>query len=401
MEEQGKEVTKAGSAKGVFHNVVDGVTLFFCQLGRKIQEIYLLISFGKCGQIFETKKVETTIKLPSGGRMPILGSGTWHPFYQFSEMDTIGSLHAALEAGYRHFDLSPVHLNETEIGIVLKEWFNSGKITRDELFIVSKLSPMGNIPPKVEKYLNKTLKDLQLDYLDLFLIQLPVTFKEAFLEFTEEHEKMGLLPAPDLWFPWNLKGEVELNMNTDNKATWKEMEQLVHTGKVRAIGLSNFNIPQIEEIIQIAQVPISNLQIEMHVYFQQKELHDFCKSKGIPITAHTPLGSAGYIKTMQYKKIQNFYNPLLDPRIEVIALKHGKSTAQVLLRFLIQKGVSVIPKSVDKKRLQENMDVFNWNLDSSDMTDLESFKRGSEARVVDYTAVFKGIDKHPKYPFKV
>ncbi|XP_043480431.1 aldo-keto reductase family 1 member A1-like [Leptopilina heterotoma] len=175
--------------------------------------------------------------------MPILGSGTWHPFYQFSEMDTMSSLHAALEAGYRQFDLSPVHLNETEIRIVLKEWFNSGKITRDELFIVSKLSPMRNIPGKVEKYLNKTLKDLQLDYLDLFLIQLPVTFEE-----------------------------VELNMNTDNEATWKEMEQLFHTGIVQAIGQSNFNIPQIEEIIQIAQVRISNLQIEMHVYFQQKEL---------------------------------------------------------------------------------------------------------------------------------
>lgn len=131
---------------------------------------------------------------------------------------------------------------------------------------------MGNIPGKVEKYLNNTLKDLQLDYLDLFLIQLPVTFEEAFLEFTEEHEKMGLLPAPGMWFPWNLKGEVELNMNTDNEATWKKMEQLVRTGKVRAIGLSNFSVPQIEKIIQISQVPISNLQIEMHVYFQQKKL---------------------------------------------------------------------------------------------------------------------------------
>lgn len=166
---------------------------------------------------------------------------------------------AALEAGYRLIDTAAVYENEPAIGNVLKRWLDSGKIQRSELFIVTKLPPTGNRHEDVEKWIKKSLANLQLDYLDLYLIHTPFTFVDA-------GEEMH---------PYNENGEIMIDVTTDHVKTWQAMEQQVLEGRTRAIGLSNFNIVQIEKILNIAKIPVSNLQIELHVYLQQKELVNF------------------------------------------------------------------------------------------------------------------------------
>lgn len=264
----------------------------------------------------------------------------------------------------------------------------------------------------MEKHLNQTLNDLQLDYLDLYLIHVPWTFEEV----------------GDELIPFNENGEVKLDTSTDNEATWKEMEKQVDAGKVRAIGLSNFNIQQIERINNISRISVSAIEIEMHVYFQQRELVrcyqisypffffitiykkntkptklyylqlDFCKSNGIAVIANSPLGSPGLAKFTGKPEADS--NPMKNPTVQTIAQKHEKTAAQVLLRFLIQKGMSVIPKSSKPHRIQENIKVLNWSLDSSDMTALDSLDKGPEGQVVDFVSFFKGVEKHPEFPFK-
>ncbi|XP_078051623.1 aldo-keto reductase family 1 member A1-like [Augochlora pura] len=170
------------------------------------------------------------------------------------ELET--ALNTALEAGYRHIDTAPVYENEKVIGRVLKKWIQSGKIKRSELYIVTKLPPCGNTPAGVEKWIKKSLEDLQLEYLDLYLVHTPFTFAEI----------------DDKLYTFDEDGNIIMDTTTDHVKVWTEMERQVNFGRTRAIGLSNFNKRQIQRVLKNAKIKISMLQIELHVYFQQKEL---------------------------------------------------------------------------------------------------------------------------------
>ncbi|XP_015586347.1 alcohol dehydrogenase [NADP(+)] [Cephus cinctus] len=316
------------------------------------------------------------LTLPTGQHLPALGFGTW----QATDAELETALDAALEAGYRHIDAASAYENEPIIGKVLKKWLDAGKVKREELFIVSKLPVVGNRPSGVEKWLKKSLKDLQLDYLDLYLVHAPFTLEEV---GTELH-------------PVNEKGEIRIDTSTDHIKVWAEMEKQVADKRTKAIGLSNFNIQQINKILAAAKLPVSNLQIELHVYFQQKELVEFCKSKGITVTAYSPLGSRGLVKLLG--KTDTMPDLLKNPTVVKIAQKIGKSPGQVLLRYIIQKGIAAIPKSTNPQRIKENIDLFDWELQSSDMDDLNALDKGSSARICDFS-FFKGIRNHPEFPF--
>lgn len=317
------------------------------------------------------------IKLPNGQYMPALGFGTW----QATEEEITSALDAALEAGYRHIDCATVYNNEKAIGKTLKNWIDSGRVKREELFIVTKLPPPGNRPSGVDKWLKKSLNDLQLDYLDMYLIHTPFTFKDV---------------EGDL-HPVNENGEIQLDMTTDHVAVWKEMEKQVVAGRTRAIGLSNFNISQITRILNVVTVPISNLQIELHVYFQQNELVAFCEEKGITVTAYSPLGSRGLVKLLG--KTESLPDLLMNPVVQEIAKTLNKTCAQILLRHIIQKGVAAIPKSTTPKRIGENIELFDWQLSAEQVEKLNNLNQGQKARVCDFVSFFKGIDKHPEFPF--
>ncbi|XP_046613821.1 aldo-keto reductase family 1 member A1 [Neodiprion virginianus] len=317
-----------------------------------------------------------TLTLPTGQVMPALGFGTW----QATDAELEAALNTALEAGYRHIDTAPVYENEHVIGKVLHKWLSSGKLKREELFVVSKVPPVGNRPSGVEKWIKRSLKDLQLDYLDLYLIHTPFSMEEV---------------NEDL-HPVDKNGEIKLDKSTDHLKIWLEMEKQVEAGRAKAIGLSNFNIKQITKVMSASKLPISNLQIELHVYFQQKELVDFCKKNGITVTAYSPLGSKGLVKLMG--KVDSLPDLLSNPVVVKIGERRKKTPAQILLRYTLQRGIAAIPKSTNPDRLRKNIDLFDWALAPEDMNELNALDQGASARVCDF-GFFKGIEKHPEFPF--
>ncbi|XP_014489230.1 PREDICTED: alcohol dehydrogenase [NADP(+)]-like [Dinoponera quadriceps] len=320
--------------------------------------------------------LNSSVLLPTGQTMPILGFGTWNASEK--ELETV--LDIALEAGYRHIDTAPIYQNERAIGNVLKKWLSSGKISRSELFIVTKLPPSGNRPEEVEKWLKRSLDNLQLTYLDLYLVHTPFAFEDAGEELHPENEK----------------GEIRIDASTDHLKIWSAMEKQVREGRTKAIGLSNFNIFQIKKILTNAKLPISNLQIELHVYFQQKDLVKFCQKNNITVTAYSPLGSRGLVKQLGRT---DTVPDLLDNHIVLeMAEKYKKTPAQILLKHIIQKGITAIPKSTNPTRIKQNIQLFNWELQHEDVQKLNGLDMGESARICDFHFL-KGVNKHPEYPF--
>jgi len=306
--------------------------------------------------------------------MPLVGLGTW----QSSTGEVKAAVNWALEAGYRHFDTAFMYMNEEEIGDVFREWMVSGKIRREDLFITTKLPINAMKPEKVRRFLNQSLKKLQMDYVDLYLIHTPI----------------GVEGKNDTdFFPLDDQGRLSLDLNTDIIAVWKAMEAQVDAGYCKAIGLSNFNSEQIKRIVESARIKPANLQVEVQAYFQQKPLREVCEKYDISVCAYGPLGSNG-----RAARIGTELPKLLEDQLVLkIAKAHAKTPAQVLLRHLAQQGVIVIPKSVTKKRIEENFNVFDFKLSAEEMSQLDQMDKNARS----FTAFFPGMEDHPEFPFKI
>lgn len=316
----------------------------------------------------------TAVKLNNGKTMPSIGLGTW----QSPKEEVKAAVRAALDAGYRHIDTAYNYKNEDAIGEVLQEYIKSGKVKREELFIVTKL-PMIHMEPKlVKRSIEMSLKKLQLSYLDLYLVHFPVP-----LVYEGDDEKV---------FPVTEAGGWKAAEKTDLIGTWKAMEELVDLGLTKSIGVSNFSISQIERICKIAKhKPVTN-QVECHVYWPQKELFDACKKQGVTITAYAPIGSPGRPERLKGKD-----EPvaLEDPVITKIAKKYKKSPAHVLLRNLLQRGIIVIPKSVTPDRIRSNIQVFDFSLAKGEMDEIASIK--TKRRYFDMMGAM--FPNHPERPW--
>jgi len=313
---------------------------------------------------------KNVLKLCNGRSIPTLGLGTW----KSKPGEVEKAVAHALKIGYRHIDAAAVYGNEVEVGAGIAV---SG-VAREEMFITSKLWNNKHHPEDVEPSCRKTLKDLGLDYIDLYLIHWPYAFRRG-----------------DVPFPKNDDGSVEYDLDVDYVDTWVAMEKLVHAGIVKSIGLSNFNSEQIERILEKGSVkPVVN-QVECHPYLNQAKLITFCANRDIAITAYSPLGSPD-----RPWATKDDVNLLDDVNIAAIAERHGKSAAQVVLRWQVQRGLVVIPKSVTAGRIQQNAEIFDFSLTEEEVETINGFDCGG--RIIVPMLDGKPRDAaHPHYPFNI
>lgn len=252
------------------------------------------------------------IELNNGTSIPEIGLGLW----KVTNSKDVGvAVNAALDAGYTHFDSAQIYGNEALLGAAIHD---SG-IDRESVFITTKIWNDNFWPGDLEESFEQSLKNLQTDYVDLLLLHFPVT--------------------------------------ETRRIAWTSLEKLLEKGKVKSIGVSNYTIKHLEEMKEWAQIVPQVNQVELHVFLQQPELLDYCKSRGIIVEAYSPLAHG---------------HGLDNGILEEIALKHGKSTAQVMIRWCIEVGTVPLPKSTNPVRIVENVDVFDFSLDDDDMKKLKT-----------------------------
>ncbi|CAH0400418.1 unnamed protein product [Chilo suppressalis] len=315
--------------------------------------------------------------LEGGDRMPRIGFGTW----QATDEELEKAVESALEAGYRHIDAAPVYENEKALGRALKKWIGANPSRRKELFIVTKLPPGGNRPDLVQECFDASLRDLGLEYIDMYLIHTPFAF---------EH-------VPGDFHPKNPDGSMRVDHTTDLIAVWKAVLKLKESGKVRHVGVSNLNEEQLKRITSVAKPAC--LQVEVHLLCQQKELVATATKLGIPVVAYSPLGSKGLADALSAKTGREYPDLLQLPAVLRIAERHARTPAQVLLRHALQRGIAAIPKSTNPQRIKQNISLWDFALTEEEMAELSAMDRGEDGRICDFS-FFIGIDKHPEFPFK-
>ncbi|XP_075131491.1 rho crystallin-like isoform X2 [Leptodactylus fuscus] len=315
---------------------------------------------------------DTRLPLNDGNSIPIIGLGT------YASPDVPKSLgeeatKIAIDLGYRHIDCAYIYGNEVQIGSAIRAKIADGTVKREEIFYTGKLWCTFFSPELVRKGLEKSLQDLQLDYLDLYIMHWPFSLKPAGAEEPSN---------PDKPFVYD---------DVDFCATWEALEACKDAGLVKSIGVSNFNKRQLERLLSkpgLKHKPVCN-QVECHVYLSQSKLQAYCSSKDIVLVAYSVLGSH------RDKNWVDLSTPVLleDPVLASVAAKYNCSPAEVAMRFVLQKGIVVLAKSFSAARLKQNLGVFDFELKPEDMKTLEGLDKNL------HYGPFKEMKQHPEYPF--
>src|SRR4051794_26191769 len=267
----------------------------------------------------------TKLALSNGsGAIPALGFGTLIP----DPVATRNATKAALEAGFRGIDTAERYQTEKEVGEAMAEVFEAGKIKREELFVATKLWNTNHRPERVKPAFETSLKKLQLDYLDLYLIHTPFAFEPG-----------------DVQDPRDADGHVIYDQGVTLLETWGALEELVREGKCKAIGLSDVNVEKAKEVVEAATIKPAVVHVESHPYLPEWELLDYCQKNGIVLQAFAALGHSSEP------------NLLADPVITSIARRVGKTPAQVALAWAIQRGTALLTTSKTPNRIKENFDI--------------------------------------------
>ncbi|GAX83363.1 hypothetical protein CEUSTIGMA_g10788.t1 [Chlamydomonas eustigma] len=310
------------------------------------------------GQLYKFRDRQPHVKLNTGYSLPLIGLGTWK-----SEKGQVqAAVETAIRAGYRHIDCAYVYENEHEVGEALRNIFKEGIVERSDLFITSKLWNSSHNPRAVEAAVQRTLSDLGLSYLDLYLVHWPA-----------------------------VTGNVGPQLEPPYQVTWRAMETLVSAGLVRSIGVSNLSQKKLDKLLEECSIWPAVNQVEAHPYFRNSSLIQHCEILGIHVTAYSPLGSPDSASLMG--RPATMQGPMQDTVVKQVAEKLGKTPAQVLVRWAVQRGTSVLPKSVHPDRLRANLDVLEWSISKEDFERLSSFSY--QQRMVNGSFLL-----NPKGPYK-
>ncbi|MGI6111961.1 MAG: aldo/keto reductase [Bilifractor sp.] len=270
--------------------------------------------------------------LYTGAKMPAIGLGTFGSDHATAE-EVQNAVRMAIRMGYRHFDGAACYGNEKEIGKVYKEAFDEGVVKREDLFIVSKV--WNDMHKEVRKACEKTLSDLQLDYLDMYYVHWPFpNYHPPKCDVTERN--------PDSK-PFSVARFMD---------TWHQMESLVDDGLVRHIGMSNMTIPKLKAVLPLCRIKPACIEMELHPCFQQKELYDYVKSQGIEIVGFCPLGSPD---RPERDRTPEDVADLQTPVMKEIAAAHGVHPVLIAIKWAVQKGHTPIPFSIKEKNLYTNL----------------------------------------------
>lgn len=301
------------------------------------------------------------ITLPTGAKMPTVGLGTW----KIPKERTTTLVQEALTKGYRALDCACDYGNEAEVGAAIDDAITTGMLQRSELFITSKLWNTYHRREHVRPALERTLSDLRVDYLDLYLIHFPISLK--YVPFEKRY-------PPE----WVHDPDTENTLVLDNDAplaeTWRALEELVDKGLIRAIGVCNFPVILLMELLKTARVRPAMLQVELHPYLTQQRLLDFCSRNNIAVTAFSPLGAPSYVQLEMDAGLGK--GALAEPAVVDIAKRIQRTPAQVLLRWGIQRGTAVIPKTSKSERLAENAALWDFELSDEDIERISALDRG-------------------------
>lgn len=277
----------------------------------------------------------------NGDQLDILGLGTW----KSRPNELYDAIRQAIRIGYRHFDCAFIYMNEEAIGKALKDAIDEGDVTREDLWITSKLWNNSHAKSDVEPALRKTLKDLQLDYLDLYLMHWPHVFKKEFINASSAEETRPTSEVPHI-------------------ETWTELEKMNEAGLALHIGVCNFNKHKLKALMDQASIKPEMNQVELHPLLHQNDLLEFCNENGVHLTAYSPLGSPDRSEGMKAADEPNLFE---HPIVNELAKAHNCTAAQIMIAWAIERGTAVIPKSVNPGRMRQNFESPQINLSATDM----------------------------------
>ena len=306
-----------------------------------------------------SEKSDLSIAVSNSKPMPAVGLGYWKVEQSAAAALTV----EAVKIGYRHLDCAADYGNEASVGDGIAEVVRQGLCKREDLWVTSKLWNTHHRPEHVKPAFIRSLRDLKLDYLDLYLIHFPISLQYVPME---TRYPAGWFVDPKDSQPRMVSDAVPI------RETWQAMEELVDAGLVRSIGISNFGVSLIRDLLSQCRIRPNVLQVESHPYLVQQKLIRFCHEASIAVTAFSPLGAPSYIPIGMASESDSVLN---DPIVRKIASSHGRSAAQIVLRWGVQRGTAIIPKSSKLERLRENLDLAGFELAQPEMESINALNK--------------------------
>ncbi|HEV3342658.1 MAG TPA: aldo/keto reductase [Pirellulales bacterium] len=300
-----------------------------------------------------------TLPLASGNAMPVVGLGLW----KIAPEATADIVRQAIAAGYRHLDCACDYGNEPQAGAGIRAAIAEGLCRRQDLWVTSKLWNTYHAAEHVQPAVERSLHDLGLDYLDLYLMHFPIA--QRFVPFETRY--------PPGWFfdPKAARPAMEF-AKVQLAETWQAIEELVAAGLTRSIGVCNCNCALLRDLVSYARICPAVLQVELHPYLTQEKLLRFCREAAIAVTGFSPLGAVSYLPL----KMASAEESVLDERVVLdAARRHAKTPAQIVMRWAVQRGTAIVPKTSRPERLAENLALFDFELSPHEMLAIGQLNR--------------------------